>query len=142
MHCVTGAYYNRAHRELDLEDMALLNLQMENGIVASVCVGRAHVPGNLHNGDLWLEVTGTRGTLVADELEPDAVLFGADTGHVERRYRTPRGSQAHFDAVIDNFVWAVQTGGTPLPRRRRRRKGHAHRLRRLQICRNRRNGEY
>ena len=113
VHCVTGAYYNRAHRELDLEDMALLNLQMESGIIASVCVGRAHVPGNLHNGDLWLEVTGTRGTLVADELEPDAELFGATSGYTERRYRTPRGSQAHFDAVIDNFIWAVQTGGEP-----------------------------
>ena len=90
VHCVKGEYFNRPHRELNIEDMALLNLEMESGIIASVCVGRAHVPGNLHNSDLWLEVTGTRGTLVADELEPDATLFGATPGHVERRYRTPR----------------------------------------------------
>ena len=113
VHCVKGAYYNRPHRELDIEDMALLTCEMENGILASVCVGRAHVPGNLHNSDLWLEVTGTRGTLVADELEPDAVLYGATPGYVARRYRTPGGTQAHFEAVIDNFVWAVQTGGQP-----------------------------
>ena len=113
VHCVKGEYFNRPHRELNIEDMALLNLEMESGIIASVCVGRAHVPGNLHNSDLWLEVTGTRGTLVADELEPDATLFGATPGHVERRYRTPEGAQAHFAAVIDNFVWAVQTGGEP-----------------------------
>ena len=113
VHCVTGAYYNRPHRELDLEDMALLNCEMENGILASVCVGRAHVPGNLHSGDLWLEVTGTAGTLLADELVPDAALFGPTPGHVERRYRAPEGAQAHFAAVIDNFVWAVQTGGAP-----------------------------
>ncbi len=113
VHCVKGAYYNRPHREFNIEDMALLNCELENGILASVCVGRAHVPGNLHNSDLWLEVTGTRGTLVADELVPDAVLTGATPGHVERRYRSPYGSQAHFEAVIDNFVWAVQTGGAP-----------------------------
>ena len=113
VHCVTGKYYNRPHREFDIEDMALLNLEMENGILASVCVGRAHVPGNLHNSDLWLEVTGTQGTLVADELEPDAVLVGPTPGYVERRYRFAHGTQAHFDAVIENFVWAVQTGGTP-----------------------------
>ena len=41
------------------------------------------------------------------------MLFGATTGYTERRYRELRGSQAHFDAVIDNFIWAVQTGGTP-----------------------------
>ncbi len=113
VHCVKGAYYNRPHRELEIEDMALLNCEMESGILASVCVGRAHVPGNLHKSDLWLEVTGTQGTLVADELEPDAVLTGATPGYVERRYRTPGGTQAHFDAVIDNFVWAAQTGGQP-----------------------------
>ena len=113
VHCVKGEYFNRPHRELDIEDMALLNLEMENGMLASVCVGRAHVPGNLHSSDIWLEVTGTRGTLVAEELEPDAVLYGATPGYVERRYRMPEGSQAHFGAVIDNFVWAVQTGGTP-----------------------------
>ena len=113
VHCVTGAYFNRPHREFDIEDMALLNCEMENGILASVCVGRAHVPGNLHHSDLWLEVTGTRGTLVADELEPDAVLTGPTPGYVERRYRYADGMQAHFDAVIDNFVWAVQTGGAP-----------------------------
>ena len=113
VHCVLGAYYNRPHREFDIEDMALLNCEMDNGILASVCVGRAHVPGNLHHSDLWLEVTGTRGTLVADELVPDAVLTGPTPGHVERRYRSPDGTQAHFEAVIDNFVWAVQTGGQP-----------------------------
>ena len=113
VHCVKGEYFNRPHRELEIEDMALLNLEMEGGILASVCVGRAHVPGNLHNSDIWLEVTGTHGTIVAEELEPDAVLFGATPGYVERRYRMPEGSQAHFNAVIDNFVWAVQTGGQP-----------------------------
>ena len=113
VHCVTGKYYNRPHREFDIEDMALLNCEMENGILASVCVGRAHVPGNLHNSDLWLEVTGTQGTLVADELVPDAVLTGPTPGYVERCYRSPAGTQAHFEAVIDNFVWAVQTGGQP-----------------------------
>lgn len=113
VHCVKGAYYNRPHRELDLEDMALLNCEMESGILASICVGRAHVPGNLHNSDLWLEVTGTQGTLIADELVPDAVLTGATPGYVERRYRSPHASSGHFEAVIDNFVWAVQTGGQP-----------------------------
>lgn len=113
VHCVTGKYYNRPHREFDIEDMALLSLEMDNGILASVCVGRAHVPGNLHNSDLWLEVTGTKDTLVADELVADAVLTGPTPGHVERRYRAPEGTQAHFEAVIDNFVWAVQTGGQP-----------------------------
>lgn len=113
VHCVKGAYYNRPHREFDIEDMALLNCEMENGILASICVGRAHVPGNLHNSDLWLEVTGTQGTLVTDELVPDAVLTGPIPGHVERRYRSPYASSGHFEAVIDNFVWAVQTGGQP-----------------------------
>ncbi len=113
VHCVKGEYFNRPHRELDIEDMALLNCEMEDGTLASVCVGRAHVPGNLHNSDLWLEVTGTRGTLVADELVADAVLTGPTPGYVERRYRSPEGTQAHFEAVIDNFVWAVQTGGRP-----------------------------
>lgn len=113
VHCVKGAYYNRPHREFDIEDMALLNCEMENGILASICVGRAHVPGNLHNSDLWLEVTGTQGTLVTDELVPDAVLTGPTPGHVERRYRSPYAGSGHFEAVIDNFVWAVQTGGQP-----------------------------
>ena len=113
VHCVKGAYYNRPHREFDIEDMALLNLEMESGILASICVGRAHVPGNLHNSDLWLEVTGTQGTLVADELVPDAVLVGATPGYVERRYRSTHAPSGHFDAVIDNFVWAVRTGGQP-----------------------------
>ncbi|MDE2815707.1 MAG: Gfo/Idh/MocA family oxidoreductase [Chloroflexota bacterium] len=113
VHCVKGAYYNRPHREFDIEDMALLDCEMENGILASICVGRAHVPGNLHNSDLWLEVTGTQGTLVTDELVPDAMLTGPTPGHVERRYRSPYAGSGHFEAVIDNFVWAVQTGGQP-----------------------------
>ena len=51
---------------------------------------------------------------MTDELVPDAVLTGPTPGlRSERRYRSPYASSGHFEAVIDNFVWAVQTGGQP-----------------------------
>jgi predicted dehydrogenase len=113
VHCVAGAYYNRAHHELDLEDMALLNMRLTGGIVGTVCVGRAHVPGNAARGDFWVQVIGTKRTLIAEELAPDAIYMGPEDRVVEPRYRVPNVNMFHFDALVDNFVWAVRTGGKP-----------------------------
>jgi predicted dehydrogenase len=83
--CLGGALFNRAHRELGIEDMATIVLGMTGGVVATVLVGRCHTPLHPTLGDVRLTVIGTTGAVEADESRPALSLYGrATVGVVDR----------------------------------------------------------
>lgn len=76
--CFGGALFNRAHRELGIEDMATIVLGLSGGAVANIVVGRCHTPNHPTQGEVRVTVTGTRGIVEADEYHPNLLVYGKD----------------------------------------------------------------
>lgn len=74
--CFGGALFNRAHRELGIDDMATIVLRLSEGAVASIVVGRCHTPNHPTQGTVRATVTGTKGIVDADELRPALAVYG------------------------------------------------------------------
>jgi len=102
--CFAGALFNRAHRELGIEDMATIVLRLSGGAVADILVGRCHTPRHPTLGDVRVTVTGTAGVVDADELKPALAVYGAAGTLV----RSLDDEDALIRAAVDRFVDWVQ----------------------------------
>jgi myo-inositol 2-dehydrogenase/D-chiro-inositol 1-dehydrogenase len=98
--CFGGALFNRAHRELGIEDMATIVLRLSDGAVASIVVGRSHTPHHPTHGTVRVTVTATTGTVDADELRPALDVYGA-TGVAAASLDD---ENALIRAAVDRFV--------------------------------------
>ncbi|HEY7036155.1 MAG TPA: Gfo/Idh/MocA family oxidoreductase [Thermomicrobiales bacterium] len=107
--CFGGALFNRAHRELGIEDMATIVLRLSGGAVASIVVGRCHTPTHPTQGVVRASVTGTKGMVEADELRPALGVFGP-SGVI---YSSLDDESALIRAATDRFVDWVRNGIEP-----------------------------
>jgi predicted dehydrogenase len=107
--CFGGALFNRAHRELGIEDMATILLGLSGGAIASIMVGRSHTPNHPTQGEVRVTVTGTRGMMEADELQPSLSVYGTG-GAVSAAVDD---ENAVIRAATDRFVDWVRHGVDP-----------------------------
>ncbi|MEA2527915.1 MAG: myo-inositol 2-dehydrogenase / D-chiro-inositol 1-dehydrogenase [Thermomicrobiales bacterium] len=107
--CFGGALFNRAHRELGIEDMATIILRLSDGAVASIVVGRCHTPNHPTQGVVRATVTGTKGMVDADELRPALAVYGS-SGVI---HSSLDDENALIRAATDRFVDWVRNGIDP-----------------------------
>ena len=102
--CFGGALFNRAHRELGIEDMATIVLRFDGGAVGTIVVGRCHTPNHPTQGVVRTTVTGSTGMVDADEVRPALSVF-APTGVVNASLDD---ENAVIQAATDRFVdWVL-----------------------------------
>jgi predicted dehydrogenase len=109
--CFGGALFNRAHRELGIEDMATIVLRLAGGAVATILVGRSHVPNHPAKGDVRTRVVGTAGVVEADEHGPALAVYGVPSVGVA--VRSLEGEDFLIQDVVDRFVRWVREGIPP-----------------------------
>ena len=99
----TGAYFSSRHRELDVEDFAVVALELEGGAVATVSAGRTGRASHPGHGRMALRVTGTGGALQVDGGRPglDALADAVPLNTVGR----------DIPGVLDAFGAARQVDG-------------------------------
>jgi predicted dehydrogenase len=91
------------------DDLAVLALNLEHGVIATTSVGRAPTTGhpNGYGGDRRLRIMGSHGTLVLDAARPSLAVHGG--GRTEQRSYGP----SSLRALVDHFVDAVRGLQTP-----------------------------
>ncbi|MGI9148257.1 MAG: Gfo/Idh/MocA family protein [Chloroflexota bacterium] len=91
------------------DDLAVLALNLEHGVIATTSVGRAPTVGhsNGYGGDRRLRIMGSHGTLLLDAARPALSVQGG--GKTEQRYY---GTES-LRALVDHFVGAVRGEQTP-----------------------------
>jgi predicted dehydrogenase len=109
--CFGGALFNRAHRELGIEDVATIVLRLAGGAVATILVGRGHAPNHPTRGDVRARVIGTAGVVEADESGPALAVYGVPSVGVAAR--SLEGQDVLIQDVIDRFVRWVREGIPP-----------------------------
>ncbi len=88
----------------DADDLSVLALNLEHGVIATTSVGRAPTTGhpNGYGGDRRLRIMGSHGTLVLDAARPALAVHGS--GRTQQRYF---GAES-VRALVDHFVGAVR----------------------------------
>jgi predicted dehydrogenase len=93
----------------DADDLAVLALNLEHGVIATTSVGRAPTTGhpNGYGGDRRLRIMGSHGTLVVDAARPALAVRGG--GRTTQRYY---GAES-LRALVDHFVAAARGEQAP-----------------------------
>jgi predicted dehydrogenase len=88
----------------DADDLSVLALNLEHGVIATTSVGRAPTAGhpNGYGGDRRLRIMGSHGSLVLDAARPALTVSGG--GRTQQRYY---GAES-LRALVDHFVSAVR----------------------------------
>ena len=109
-----ATFFFEPHRRHGVEDLAVLSLRLEHGIVATVTVGR--VPQGPSSGALGstLRLIGSHGHLTVDEQQPVVEVWGR-TGSERRRQAIggDPGSVAVTTAIAE-FLRDIREGRPPL----------------------------
>lgn len=109
--CVGGALFNRAHREVGVDDFAIMLVRFRGGATGHVTVGRCHTPRHAGAGlyDEFVEVRGTRGQVRADGDSPSIWIYGVPAVGVARRH----ADRDWIADLMDRFVRFARDGADP-----------------------------
>lgn len=111
IYTVTGAHFNRIHRENGSEDLVTVSLGFANGGVGTLVIGRPPNASHPSYADEFVNVIGTRGAITADWEKPSFLLCDAEQG-LSRREMYGRADTTEL-AILD-FLAAVQTDRDPV----------------------------
>ena len=109
MYAITGSFFFEEARNKDLEDLAFITMNLEQGVVASTSVGRTAVAHpNGYGGDQTLRIHGTHGMIVLDANQPHWNAYGK-SGNRSLKY----GPDAAYD-TLEHFVDSVLNDTEPM----------------------------
>ena len=104
VYATSGAFFYDG----DADDLSVLALTFERGVIATTSVGRAPTQGhpNGYGGDRRLRIMGSHGTLAVDAAAPSLSVYG------ERPTQRYYGAES-LRALVDHFVAAVRGEQAP-----------------------------
>ncbi|TRW43345.1 Gfo/Idh/MocA family protein [Georgenia yuyongxinii] len=106
VHALAGSLFSPAHEAAGVEDAAVVTLQLERGVTATISLGRVpYAPGGTPTTSS-VRLLGSHGHAIADDEKPAVTQFGpdgatalaADAGHVA------------LEAYLRHVVDALTTG--------------------------------
>jgi predicted dehydrogenase len=104
-----AAHFHQVYVDNGVEDLASVTLEMEGGVVASLCLGRIGAASHPEIGQIKLHVVGTRGALVINEPSPEAAVFYR--GQPPLEFRRRRLDQDNDYLLMQNFAEAIDDDG-------------------------------
>jgi predicted dehydrogenase len=104
VYATSGAFFYDGHAD----DLSVLAMTFERGVIATTSVGRAPTQGhpNGYSGDRRLRIMGSHGTLAVDAAAPSLSVYG------ERSTQRYYGAES-LRALVDHFVAAVRGEQAP-----------------------------
>jgi myo-inositol 2-dehydrogenase / D-chiro-inositol 1-dehydrogenase len=108
-----GTFFFDAHKEFGVEDVGILSLRLEHGIIGSLTVGRVPFAPTPGTGASTLRLIGSHGHLTVDENRPQLDIWSTVT---ERRGRTIGGESARSTVAtqIGAFIRDIREDRAPL----------------------------
>jgi len=103
------AHFHQRHVDNQVEDLASVTLEMERGIVSTLCIGRIGQAKHSSGGEIKIRVLGTMGGLVIDEPRPQVRVF-----YNGQKRADPADRRVGADAdwlLMENFAQAIDTNG-------------------------------
>ena len=94
----------------NVEDLATVTLECENGLVGSLCLGRIGASSHPDIGEIKIHLLGSKGALVISEARPEIALYYRDQPPEEFR-NTRLGAIDNDYLLAEDFAHAIDTDG-------------------------------
>ena len=105
----TTAHFHQACVDNDIEDLATVTLEMERGIVGTLCIGRIGATSHPDIGEIKIHVLGSEGALVISESRPEVSIYYR--GQPTTEYPHLRIADDNNYQLAENFAQAIDTDG-------------------------------
>ena len=105
----TATHFHQANVDNNVEDLATVTLEMERGIVGSLCLGRIGAASHPDIGEIKLHVIGTKGALVIAEARPEVGIYYRNQPDAE--YKHVRIADDGNFLLPENFAHAIDSDG-------------------------------
>jgi predicted dehydrogenase len=106
------AHFHQVHADNGVEDLASVTLEMDDGVIGSLAIGRIGLASHPSGGEIKLHVVGSAGALVINEARPDVGVYYRNQPAKEARQR--RIANENDFLLADNFARAIDTNGSTL----------------------------
>ena len=105
----TATHFHQVNADNNVEDLASVTLEMERGILGTLCIGRIGAASHPDIGEIKIHVLGTAGGLVISEARPEVGVYYR--GQPAKEFRHRRVAIDNDYLLIENFVQAIDTDG-------------------------------
>lgn len=102
------SHFHQAHVDNDVDDLATVTLEMEGGLVGSLCLGRIGAASHPDLGEIKLHLQGTAGSLVVNESRPEVALHYRNQPTTE--FPHVRVADENDFLLMDSFAQAIDSG--------------------------------
>ena len=104
----TTSMFHQVNADNDVDDLATVTLEMERGIVGSLCIGRIGAASHPDIGEIKIHVLGSEGALVISEARPEVSIYYRD--QPAKEFRSVRVAIENDFLLMDDFARAIDTG--------------------------------
>ena len=108
----TTAHFHQANVDNRVEDLATVSLEMEGGILGSLCIGRIGAASHPDIGEIKLHLLGSRGGLVVSEARPEVEVYYRDQDPKEFKHRRVADDNDYL--LAENFAQVLEGKAEPI----------------------------
>jgi predicted dehydrogenase len=105
----SAAHFHQVNVDNGVEDLATVTLEMDDGLIGSLAIGRIGAASHPSGGEIKVHVVGTDGALVVNEARPEVGIYYRDQPAKEARQR--RVASDYEFLLADNFARAIDEDG-------------------------------
>ena len=105
----TTAHFHQLHADNEVEDLATVTLEMDRGLLGTLCIGRIGAASHPDIGEIKLHILGSKGGLVISEARPEVGIYYR--GQPAKEFRNLRLADDNSFLLMENFARAIDTDG-------------------------------
>ncbi|MDX1946371.1 MAG: Gfo/Idh/MocA family oxidoreductase [Pirellulaceae bacterium] len=106
--CRTATHFHQLNADNGVEDLASVTLELSDGLIASLAIGRIGAASHPGDGEIKLRILGTDGGLVIGESRPEVGIYYRGQPPKEPKQRRIAGQNDFYQA--ENLAQAIDTG--------------------------------
>ena len=108
----TATHFHQVNVDNHVDDLATVSLELDNGIVGSLCIGRIGAASHPDIGEIKIHAIGSKGGIVISEARPEVSIHYRDQPPLE--FKNERVANENDFLLVDNFARALDTGSEPI----------------------------
>lgn len=108
----TAAHFHQAHVDNQVDDLASVSLEMANGCIGSLCLGRIGAASHPDLGEIKLHLLGRAGALVISEARPEVAVY--HRGQPPHEFRHCRVADENSFLLMEDLAAAIDRDGATI----------------------------
>ena len=108
----SASHFHQLYADNGVEDLASLTLEMDDGVIGTVALGRIGAASHPSGGEIKLHIIGETGALVMNEAFPNLGIYYRNQPAKESRQR--RVASDNDFRLAENFAQAIDSGGATI----------------------------